>query len=356
MPSSLDELATRETCAIYNDLSHINPRYLTPQNYEPAFHDEEVLYHKRNLILLSLYFDRIIVCTDNILAFTRFLSKDVVSSVVMSSWFAELVEQGIVVLAGWGLSISHDMMNNQVEYSTMYRPELKDKRYIDFLSGLSGRATWVVREPGPGEREHINYLRPLIQRSEGPFDTKDISFLSKLMEGTNERTGYIGTMEMFPLIDESYGENAAKADSFYTSYYRSWHAYCAEHYSPAIPIHTRRIRLPHASVLLQVEQKKVLAVLYSPDIFQRYLIERFGHKLYNALLAVDVKQLAAIRNGDWARFKRRYHDYVIAASAVCWIAFHPHAHDLLMDEQIVDQLLQEIFKICPQRYRSVSSR
>jgi len=76
--------------------------------------------------------------------------------------------------------------------------------------------------------------------------------------------------------------------------------------------------------------------------FQQYLIERFGHRLYNALLAVDVKQLAAIRNGDWAKFKRRYHDYLIAASAVCWIAFHPHAHDLLMDEQIVDQLLQEI--------------
>lgn len=240
MPMSLDELATSQTCAIYNDLSHINPRYLTPQKYEPTFHDEEVLYHKKNLLLLSLYFDKIIICTDNILAFTRFLSKDIVSSVVMSRWFAELVEQGVIVLAGWGSSISSNMMKNQVEYSGLYRPELKEKRYIECLFELSDIATWVVREPGPGEREHINYLRPLVQSSEGPFDLGDIRFLSDLIEETNHTTGYVGTMEMFPFVDELYSAYAEKLNSFYNSYYTSWHAYCAAHYAPAIPIHTSK--------------------------------------------------------------------------------------------------------------------
>lgn len=343
----LEELAANETCAIYNDLSHINPRYLTPQNYEPTFQDEEVLYHKKNLTLLSLYFDRIIICTDNILAFTRFLSKDVVSSVVMSPWFAELVENGVIVLAGWGSSINSDMMKNQVEYSALYRPELKDRRYVEFLSKLSDAAIWVVREPGPGEREHINYLRPLVQRSEGPFDTGDISFLSDLIEETNETTGYVGTMEMFPFVDELYGANAQKSDSFYNSYYRSWHAYCATHYAPAVPIHTSRIRLPHAQVTLGVGQPPVLATLYSPDLFQRYLLQRFGPKLFSKILAVDVKQLVAIRNGDWARFKNRYHEYLVAASSVCWVAFHPRAHELLADERVMDELIAEIFRAAP---------
>jgi len=344
MPISLDELAASETCAIYNDLSHINPRYLTPQKYEPAFHDEEVLYHKKNLLLLSLYFDRIIICTDNILAFTRYLSKDVVSSVVMSSWFVDLVQHGIIVLAGWGSAISSNLMSNQVEYSALYRPELKDKRYIEFLTGLSATATWVVREPGPGEREHINYLRPLVQRSEGPFDSNDISFLSDLINQTNEAAGYVGTMEMFPFVDELFGAYAEKSDSFYNSYYASWHAYCAVHYSPAIPIPTSRIRLPRASVFLRKENTTVLAALYSPDIFQRYLIQRFGPKLFSKILAVDVEQLVAIRNGDWARFKIRYHEYLVAASSVCWIAFHPRAHELLADDLVMDELIAEIFR------------
>lgn len=344
MSIPLDILVANETCAIYNDLSHINPRYLTPQKYEPAFHDEEVLYHKRNLILLSLYFDKIIICTDNILAFTRFLSKDIVSSVVMSPWFLELVEQGIIVLAGWGSSISPNMMKNQEEYSVIYRPELKDTRYIEFLSRLSGVATWIVREPGPGEREHINYLRPLVQRSEGPFDLDDIVFLSDLIEETNESTGYVGTMEMFPFIDELYSSQADKLDSFYNSYYTSWHAYCATHYAPAIPIHTSRIRLPYTSVASRTGQTPILATLYSPDLFQRYLMQRFEPKLFNKILAVDIQQLVAIRNGDWARFKNRYNDYLVAASRVCWITSHPRAHELLSDDRIMDELVAEIFR------------
>jgi hypothetical protein len=347
MPILIDELAANEKCAIYNDLSHINPLYLTPQNYKRMFHDDEVLYHKKILMLLSLYFDRIIICTDNILAFTRFLSKDVVSSVVASPWFMELVEHGVIVLAGWGTSISSDMMKNQVEYSALYRPELKDKRYVEFLSALSEAATWVVREPGPGEREHIDYLRPLVQRSEGPFDSGDISFLSYLIDKTNETAGYVGTMEMFPVIDELYGDCAEKSDSFYSSYYTSWHKYCAKHYAPAIPIHTSRIRLPQAPVAMSMGQPPVLATLYSPDLFERYLIQRFGRKLFSKILAVDIKQLVAIRNGDWARFRSRYHEYLVAASSVCWIFFHPQAHELLSDDKVMDDLIAEIFKAGP---------
>jgi len=347
MLTSLDKLAKSETCAIYNDLSHINPRYLTPQKYDQTFQDEEVLYHRKNLVLLSLYFDKIIICTDNILAFTRFLSKDIVCSVVTSPWFADLVKHRIIILAGWGSSVNSNMMQNQVDYSALYRPELKDKRYIDFLSSLSEIATWVVREPGLGEREHISYLRPLIQRSEGPFDSKDIRFLSDLIEETNETTGYIGTMEMFPFIDELYSAYADKSNCFYNSYYLSWHTYCAAHYAPAIPVHTSRIRLPHSPVFVKPDQPPVLATLYSPDLFQRYMIQRFGPKLFSKILAVDIEQLVAIRNGDWTRFKNRYHDYLVAASSVCWIAFHPRAHELLADDRIMDELIAEIFKAAP---------
>lgn len=340
---SLNELARGATCAIYNDLSHINPRYLTPQRYERAFHDEEVLYHKKNLILLSLYFDKIIICTDNILAFTRFLSKDVVSSVVMSKWFVNLVEQGIIVLAGWGSSISADMMKNQIEYSTIYRPELKEQRYIDFLVVLSQAASWVVREPSTGEREHVNYLRPLVLRSEGPFNISDIGFLSELIEDTNDSVGYVGTMEMFPFVDGLYGSSSEKVDSFYNNYYASWHTYCAKHYAPAIPIHTTRIQLPFERVVLP-SGEEVLATLYSPDLFQRYLINRFGRELFSKIMAVDVNRLALIRNGDWKRFKHKYHSYIVAASRVCWIAFHPHAQELLSDERLLDNLVKDIFK------------
>jgi hypothetical protein len=295
-------------------------------------------------MLLSLYFDKIVICSDNILAFTRFLTKDVVSAVVMSSWFTDLVEQGIIVLAGWGASLNADMMQNQAEYSLVYRPELKDQRYVNYLRGLTKSALWVVREPGTGEREHIDYLRPLVLRNEGVFDSREVEFLTDLLDETQETVGYVGTMELFPFIDALYGTDAQKSDAFFNAYYTSWHSYCAVHYAPAIPIHTSRIRLPLAKVALASQQTPALATVYSPDVFQRFLVRRFGAGLVSRLLAVDVKRLMAIRNGDWSRFKSRYHEHLSAASKICWVAFHPRAHELLLDERIIDDLLADIFR------------
>lgn len=343
MPT-LNELARHTACAIYNDLSHMNPRYLTPQRYPQTFRDEELLYHKRNLLLLSLYFDKIIICTDNISAFTKFMTKDVVSSVVMSRWFMDLVDQGIIVLAGWGSSISADLMKNQEDYSSLYRPELKEARYKDVLRDVSERAHWVVREAGSGESEHINFLMPHLLQLEGPFELKDVSFLVDLAEQTHASVGYVGTMELFPFIEELYGRDSERTDAFYRSYYVSWHEYCAAHYGPAVPIHTRRILLPRTYVKTDAFHFDLLVPLYSPDLFERYLVRRFGEPLLSKLLDVEVSDLVAIRNGDWAKFKTRYHEHLQAASRICWIAYHPHAHDLVERPEIVDKLISEIFQ------------
>src|ERR1700730_2569594 len=143
-PTSLNELAEKRLCAIYNDLGHMSPYYMTPQRYPRLFFESEIQFHKRNLLLLSLLFDHVIIPTDNLLAFTRFLAKDVVSTVVTSPWFRELIEGGIVIFGGWGSSINMDMMKNQIEYSSLFRPELKEKSYVQYLSTLSGIADWVV--------------------------------------------------------------------------------------------------------------------------------------------------------------------------------------------------------------------
>lgn len=344
MPVTLGAFAAKAKCAIYNDLSHMNPRYLTPQRYDPIFHEEEVLYHKRNLLLLSLYFDNIIICTDNLLAFTKFLTKDVITSVVTSAWFMDLVRQRIIILAGWGSSLNADLMGNQVDYSKLYRPELKETAYANFLGQLSEQAEWVVREEGAGEREHIDHLLPHLHRLEGHFEAKDVAFLVDLVQQTHETVGYVGTMEIFPFIEEIYGRDGERSDAFYRGYYTSWHQYCARHYAPCVPIHTRSIRLPHASVVIAEGGTTAFAALYSPDIFERYLIQRFDEKVVRRLLAVDVAQLMEIRNGDWARFKVKYHEYIVAASNICWIAFQPHAHELLTNDDVIDDLIKEIFR------------
>lgn len=345
LPPSLNELARNRRCAVYNDLGHISPYYLTPQRYPRLFFESEILFHKRNLLLLSLLFDHVIVPTDNLLAFTRFLSKDVVSTVVSSSWFQSLVESGIIMLAGWGSSLNKDMMGNQIEYSAIYRPELKEALYTQYLRALSESASWVIREPSYGESGHINYLLPHLWRLDGIVKPNEMFKIVEVVQKTQERVGFVGTMEIFPFIDKRYAGSPETSDAFYNAYYLSWHEYCAVEYAPAIPIQTYRLPLPLTRVALGNEGAHAIAALYSPDVFSGFLTRRFGNRLTTQLLTVDVRRFAKIRNGDWARFKDKYHECVNAASSLAWIAFHPRAEDLLRDEKLLDELVTEMFKL-----------
>jgi hypothetical protein len=71
---SLGDLLTHKRYATYNELSHMTPYYLTPDLHRPLDLESELLFHKRNIYLPALTFDHIVICTDNIAAFTRFAS------------------------------------------------------------------------------------------------------------------------------------------------------------------------------------------------------------------------------------------------------------------------------------------
>jgi len=130
------------------------------------------------------------------------------SSVVMSLGSVELVQHGVIVLAGWGTSISPDMMQNQVEYSGVYRPELKEKRYIEFLSACLKSPLGLCVSLVLREREHVDYLRPLVQRSEGPLIQVTSVPVRPYRFKPIESTGYVGTMRDVSIRDELYACHA----------------------------------------------------------------------------------------------------------------------------------------------------
>lgn len=348
MATPLGQLATSSKCAIYNELSHLNPRYLTPQRYPNLFQEQETSYHRRNLVLLSLYFDKVIVSIENLLGFTRFTSRDVVSRVVLSDWFQDLVDHGIIVLAGWGHNDNVDMLLNQEEYSAQYRADLKDPSYRERLRSITERATWTIRDPSSrGESDHIDFLDPLLRAAEGIFEPGDHRFLIDLIHHTSETLGHLGSLDLFPYFDEIWSTRPEYSDAFYRAYYRSWHYYSAAHYAPAIPIQTRVVEMGSARVKVGINEPAHLCALYSPNVFLRYLSARYDRNTVARLLAADINDLIRIRNGDWARFKRRYHEYVAAASKICWIALHPDADQILEDDNLIDEVLRDVVAASP---------
>jgi hypothetical protein len=84
MTRFLSEVTSQKRAVLYDELSHMNPRYANPLLQESLNIEQQIAYHERNLILLSLYFDYIVILTGNILNFTNFLTQEVISRVCKS--------------------------------------------------------------------------------------------------------------------------------------------------------------------------------------------------------------------------------------------------------------------------------
>lgn len=188
----LSQIANQKRCVIYNELSHITPYYLTPDQARPLDLETEIRFHKRNFYFLALTFDHILICTDNLGAFTRFASADVVWRVICTDWFRRLLESEIIILCGWGSDYGTNLMENQIDYSMRYRPELKPPRLLNSLHEIGANGRMVVREPTYGEKDHITFLRDKLNYLEGRYTFDEISFVNDIIEQTQADYGFIG--------------------------------------------------------------------------------------------------------------------------------------------------------------------
>lgn len=339
---SLIEVTKNYKCAIYNDLSHITPYYLNP-DFDMNL-DNEIRYHKRNLYLLSLSFEKILINTDNIAAFTRFTTKAVITSVVKSDWFIRFLEEGIIVLLGWGAEFNNDLMYNQIEYSKRYKPLLKEKKYLDELVAIGKSTQIIIREPLYGEKEHMPFLLNKVPFLEGVYNEGEVNFIADLIQQTQDEYGFIGTMEMFPFIDDLFKTDPNKSSAFYYNYFRSWQEYSTIFYSPAITVDTGRNSIPTRFRKFD-NNRKIITALYSPDFFERFLCLKIGEKKVNKILGVKPDRLIKIRNGDWSVFIEKYHICLQTTSEINWLILKANKSDLLNDKAFLDTIIKQLFTV-----------
>lgn len=331
-------------CAIYNELSHMTPYYLSPSSPRLATLSTEVEFHKRNIYLLSLYFDKILVCTDNLVNFTRAFSADLISTVAASSWFTSLVDTGVITLSGWGTNTSHDMMQNQIDYSARYRPKLKTPAYKQHLRALARNAHIVVREPDQGEKEQVDLLDKQVQYLDAFLPIERVHFLSDAIWQTQDSFGFVGTAELFPVVDRLIEEEGPRMASFFPAYYRSWQEYCTAYYRPAITVDTLRNRTPVRIHALQADLGEIPSSFYSPEFFQNFLVTRLGSGQVAKLTGLPAERLVVLRDSDWRVFSDRYHDCLRVASEIAWILNRARDAESFDNPTEIEALVEGIFE------------
>ncbi|MEI7606123.1 MAG: hypothetical protein WCJ64_01940 [Rhodospirillaceae bacterium] len=333
---------------MYNDLGHLEPHYLA-RNFSDNSYEEcdEIAFHKANIYLLSLQFDHILICLDNVLSFTRTGQADLISKVVVSDWFRALVSAGVIVLCGWGARKSDDLVKNQIEYSLMYKGELKTSHYINDVRAISSAAKLIIREDADGEEDFIKFLMPKINRMRDCMVDHEFSDLCDVITHTQESVKYIGLMEVFPTVRKLFQQNEKAEMWFYVAYFRSFQEYSSKYYAPAVTVDTKRQNMPgrQSEILIGEHKESVTSSLYSPDFFRKYIEKRIGRHRVNKLLGIDVQKLLYIRNGDWKVFMDEYHRSLVTVSKIHWVAENALLSSFLLNDEIVDNTVNDIMAL-----------
>lgn len=319
MRESLITWSVTQRCVFYDELSNMNPVYAVPTGGSSLWPLEvERRYHLRNLRLLSLYFDHIVIMTGNLLNFTNYTTRSIVLEVTSDRLFSSFCQAGVIIFCGWGTRFSGDMIQNQVDYSRIYRPELKEANTINRLRQTISSGELLIREESSGEEDFIDtFLKRLRIRSERSADQEQWRRIETISCLTHDKAGYLGTLEFFPQLADL---EPTLRKQVHEAYFDAWIDYASERYFPIITYEIPRLRL---NVFRSIHGRKdgaqdLASILLSPDYFQTFLLRFLTKDEYYRLINLPCNRLIQLRNGDWEIFREQYHIYLQACSIVLW--------------------------------------
>jgi len=322
MLQHITDIARNNRCALYNELSHMTPYYLVANNPERINITSEVVFHINNLKLMSLYFDCILIPIENLLAFANIRNKTIIEKVVNHKQFAEMVDLGHISFCGWGGTTKSTLLRNSIEYALVDYKHLKSPSYMQKVETIIQKSHLYIREESLSDTGHDSIFINNISLLDTPQYGKDIARTINHINDFYLENNYIGSLEFYKWLDEQ-NYNQSLINSLYNVYYRSWQEYCYKYYSPLVTANSERVSydLSEINVGTSLKTNNVLAMLYSPSIFLRFLKWQLGDDLVRKLLVISPTGIQSIRNGDgaWTRFKKSYHDCIEASSSIFWL-------------------------------------
>jgi len=339
MLRSLVQHGVAQRSVFYDELSHLNPTYSAPTDDDLWPLEAERRYHLRNLRILSLYFDNIIIMTGNLLNFANYTTREIVLEVISDTTFSGLTECGVIRFCGWGASLNRDMVQNQIDYARTFRSELKDRDIVERVRSILSLSDVLVREESMGEEDFLGaFLERMRIRSERSSH-EDWRRVEEMFQSVHAAHGHVGTMEIFPLLKDIEPVIQRRTHEVYLD---AWIDYASDRYHPVHTYESPRFRLnPYRTTRSSTKREGVIAsILLSPQFFQAFILRFLRKEEYYRLLSLSPRRIMLLRNGDWMVFCEHYHAYLRLCSQLFWrlqilsVTAHSQTIEAMFDEMI----------------------
>ena len=323
---AISEIEYRERTILYEELAEYYYHAVAPRRLFESSVSREVDYHVRNITLLSLYFDKIIVTSATVFNVRNEFVSRIISQFLAHQRVREMLDIGVLKILGWGGDTASDMFYAASQYAS---DVLQIRQSADTLALLRSIFHPRYAVSRSSEMPDTNLARKYIQRLENTGIVSEPAQLTAVTDEVHrqrDRTNSLIAIEVLPSLDQvilsEATRNTAKLQLFGVT---------IEHMRDEFPnlwVYSPFLTAGFSSEPSHSFQGAPRAFLLSPMIFGGFLNTQIDATTFSLLMNDSYRTLQSLKNGDWRRFVDAYHQSIEDLSNALLLGMHLSYDDL----------------------------
>lgn len=145
---SLDDLKKGQRAVLYEELAEYFYLFARREALRRSSVQKEIDYHIGNLVLVSLYFDVVLIQTATIFNATDPFVRKVADGVMAHSTFRQMLDANVLKIVGWGGNTPRDMFQAAEGFSRSAADDAPASDRFDAVASVFNSQSTITRTSG----------------------------------------------------------------------------------------------------------------------------------------------------------------------------------------------------------------
>ncbi len=332
----------KERSVLYEELAEYYYTSIATNRLVRSNVEIETAYHIKNLILLSLYFDYVLIASATVYnARDPFISK-VIDSVLKHRRVREMLQTGTLKILGWGGVNPQAMFESATGYASSVLGINKTRKELASIKSIFDSGHVISRASNMPDQNLAERYKERLESTTCIRDEKQMEKVFSVVDEQFEKTGSLIAIELIPSLEEALLTqevlDVSKLELFGTT---------IEHMKEELDdiwVYSPFLAPTFVRESANVAVASPRAFLLSPILFGSFLSNYIDGRTFQMLVNENYNKLYNLKNGDWSRFKNAYHSAVVEVSSALELSMHVSERQLMeaSSKEWVDRILGQI--------------
>ncbi|MGJ8530513.1 hypothetical protein [Maritalea sp.] len=308
----MDEFKHDKRAVLYEELAEYFYLFARREALRRSSVQKEIDYHIGNLVLISLYFDVVLIQTATIFNASDPFVRKVSDGVLAHPTFRGMLDANALKIVGWGGNTPRDMFEAAEGFSRAAATEAPANYRFNAVASVFNSQSTLFRSLDQPDADVDILFRNRLEQTTIIRRPNQLEAVNLALEKSMEKTGQLVAVSFNPEL-EKLELSSQSVDAVGVSFIQSWH----DHLTSQIPGIVTYAPLSNPIFMDQkivVSESVIRTFLYSPQIFASFLGGYLRAKDFNEILKRPYSDLMVVKNGDWKRFVDAYHEAIEVVS------------------------------------------